>query len=108
MTKRRGSQSGNVSADLREFRRVVQATRQIAHDIRATLGELPPQYREMLPAPPAADPPPQLPPQYDYVSCKQCNEPAILVRDMQHNSFAALCPVCRTISHLETVTEEKR
>lgn len=56
------------------------------------------------PAPPA-DVMPSLPGEYSFVTCKDCDSPAMLIRG--HHSFAALCPSCRVITHLETISEDQ-
>ena len=44
---------------------------------------------------------------FAYVRCKDCNTPAVLVRDVKAGCYAAVCERCATVSYLETIEEER-
>lgn len=92
------------SKDLRNLRgisREISAWAREMDDIRR--GQAKPAA---VPAITPAAPTPSLPPGYSYVTCKECDSPAILLR--APHSFAALCPACRLITMIDTIDEEPR
>lgn len=113
--------------DLRELRRATKAVKRIKRDIAEIFGPSP--LRVGVPPPPLGYnyPPPQpqceryspahprhpelqefgVPQHYSYVLCESCDAPALLVRDNSNQTFAACCLNCCTITHLESIIEEK-
>lgn len=103
------------SDDLRELRRATKAVKQIARDVREMFEPSPRDTVRYMPDErysPTRPKHPELsefgiPQDYSYVRCESCSAPAILVRDNTNDCFAACCLNCSTISHLETIIEER-
>lgn len=89
--------------DLRDLKRITGEisgwAREIDRVLHGTDAAPPPKRPTPAPAPKYP-----LPPGYSRVTCKDCDAPAILIHG--HHSFAALCPSCRVITHLETIDQE--
>lgn len=96
-----------IRKDLRDLKSITREVTMWAREIEAARPKpAPPPKRPPKPAPAPAPLVPYLPPEYSLVSCNDCESPAILIRD--RNSFAAFCPQCRVITHLEAIEREPR
>lgn len=89
--------------ELREIRKIAREFNRLIGALRPIDSFRNPSKQAALPAPE----PPEIPQDYSYVRCEKCGLPAVLVRDNTHHCFAGACLRCYTISHLETIVEEK-
>lgn len=107
----------SIADDLREIRRATKAVKKIARDMAEIFGPpapvpvpnfapSPKDTVKYLPAKPPRELPVELPANYSFVQCDSCGSLGLLVHDLSNGGFAAACPQCRTITHLEAIIEE--
>lgn len=83
--------------DIRDFRIVTREISAWAREMSRQAGQ--------DPAPSASLPlEKELPPGYSYVTCKDCDAPAILLHALR--SFAAFCPACRVITMIDSIDDD--